>query len=120
MVTPRILQQQLLDLIRTSIDGDREVPSDDAIAARFNLRGIEAARSLLASRKSARSSRAVAPPSRQTPSAPRRANRSQFRRRHRRARSLVMWLAKGRSRVPPWPVLLRPTLSSAWKCHGGL
>lgn len=48
MVTPRILQQQLLDLIRISIDGGREAPSDDAIAARFNLRGIETARSLLA------------------------------------------------------------------------
>ncbi len=48
MAHPRILQQQLLDLIRTTFDAGRELPSDEAISERFNLSGIEAARSLYA------------------------------------------------------------------------
>ncbi len=48
MAHPRILQQQLLDLIRTTFDAECELPTDEAIAERFNLSGVEAARSLYA------------------------------------------------------------------------
>ncbi|WP_277969284.1 hypothetical protein [Sphingomonas echinoides] len=48
MAHPRIIQQQMLDWIKNSLSLRSALPTDTQIVDRFNLRGVESARSLLA------------------------------------------------------------------------
>ena len=48
MAHPRIIQQQMLDWIKNSLSLRRALPTDAQIVDRFNLNGVESARSLLA------------------------------------------------------------------------